>query len=170
MKTFLYNIETQKREGPIRNGRYLVDGKPGVLPEFMVELEIIIVPDLPYDNKTQALVRRQYADLDNKYWIMDTYVRDLTEEEIEDRKPKPPSECTPRQFRIAMVQMGLNPDMVGIMIDNIEDENERKVAKIEWEYSLVIKRAHPLITTFGLEFGLSSKDIDDLFILAKTFE
>lgn len=170
MKTFLYNIETQKREGPIRNGRYLIDGNPGPLPEFLVELEIVTYPDLAYDQQTQTLVRREYADLDNKLWIKDTYVRDLTEEEIEARKPKPPNECTPRQFRLAMLQTGLNPDMIDIMIDGIQDEMERKVARIEWEYSIAIKRTHPLISTFASELGLTTKDINDLFILANTFE
>jgi hypothetical protein len=36
MQTFLYNLNTQQKEGPIREGRYLVDGQPGVLPDYLV--------------------------------------------------------------------------------------------------------------------------------------
>ena len=65
MTTFLYNLNTQKREGEIREGRYLVDGQPGVLPDFLVELEIEKRPDPLYDSATQTLEYRAFADLSN---------------------------------------------------------------------------------------------------------
>jgi hypothetical protein len=37
MRTFFYYLDTGEW-GPFRNGPYMVDGKPGVLPDNIVEI------------------------------------------------------------------------------------------------------------------------------------
>lgn len=169
METFLYNTLTQKREGPIRQGPYLVDAQPGPLPEGWVELVITHLPQPPYDDQTQSLECNEYANLQNNQWVKEYFVRNLTEQEIEDKKPKPPTTCTPRQFRLALISNNIDTETILSMINNIQNLTERKIALIEWEYSIEIKREHPLILTFAQQMGITTKQLDDIFILANTF-
>ena len=168
MQTFLYNLNTQQREGEIREGRYLVDGQPGALPDFLVELEIEKRPDPTYDYATQTLENRAFADLTNLKWVEETYVRDLSQQEIDQRKPKLPDTCTPRQLRIALIQSGISLATIENQIDSISDSVQREIARAEWEYALEIKRDHPLVDMIASNLNLTEKQVDDIFVLAVT--
>lgn len=168
MQTFLYNLNTQQREGEIREGRYLVDGQPGPLPDFLVELTIEKRPDPSYDYATQTLEYRSFLDLPNFKWIEETYVRDLSQQEIDQRKPKLPDTCTPRQLRIALIQSGISLATIENQIDSISDSVQREIARAEWEYALRIKKEHPLVNMIALNLNLTEKQVDDIFVLAVT--
>jgi hypothetical protein len=168
MQTFLYNLNTQKREGEIREGRYLVDGQPGALPDFLVELEIEKRPDPIYDYTTQTLENRAFADLINFKWVEETYVRDLTQQEIDQRKPVPPDTCTPRQLRIALIQTGISPSTIDTQIDAISDPIQKEIARAEWEYALEIKKQHPLVAMMAISLNLTDQQVQDIFNLAIT--
>lgn len=169
METFLYNTITQKREGPIREGRYLVDGLPGPLPEGWVELIMVELSIPSYDEQTQTLDYNEYADLQNNQWVKEWYVRNLTQQEIDDRKPKPPNYCTPRQFRLALIESNIDLETIETMLNNMPDQIERKKAIIEWEYSITIERNHPLILFFASQLNVTEEELDNIFILANTF-
>ena len=169
MKTFLYNTNTQKREGPIREGRYLVDGRPGLLPDFLVELEIEKLPDPPYDGATQTVEYRSYADLPNLKWIEESYIRNLSQEEINQRIPQPPDTCTPRQLRIALIQSGIFLSAIEAQIDTIQDPVQKEIARAEWEYALEIKKQHPLVAMLAGALNLTEQQVNDIFALAVTF-
>lgn len=169
MKTFLYDTVTQKRQGDIREGRYLVDGKPGALPDGWVELVVENREAPQYDDKTQTLESREYADIPNLKWVTELYVRNLTPDEILERQPKPPSSCTPRQFRLALIDSGYSLEQIQTMLENIADETERKKALVEWEYSIEIERMHPLVLTFADQLGLTETDMDNLFFLTNNY-
>ena len=168
MQTFLYNLNTQQREGEIREGRYLIDGQPGPLPDFLVELTIEKRPDPSYDYATQTLEYRAFADLPNFKWVQESYVRDLTQEEIDQRKPKLPDTCTPRQLRIALIQSGISLATIENQIDSISDSVQREIARAEWEYALEIKKEHPLVDMIASNLNLTEKQVDDIFVLAVT--
>lgn len=168
MQTFLYNLNTQKREGEIREGRYLVDGQPGALPDFLVELEIEKRPDPTYDYATQTLEYRAFADLNNFKWIEENYVRDLSQQEIDQRLPKPPDTCTPRQLRIALIQTGISLSTIEAQIDAIQDPIQKEIARAEWEYALEIKKEHPLVGMIAAALNLTEQQINDIFVLAVT--
>lgn len=168
MQTFLYNLNTQQREGEIREGRYLVDGKPGPLPDFLVELEIEKRPDPSYDYATQTLEYRAFVDLPNFKWVQESYVRNLTQQEIDQRKPKLPDTCTPRQLRIALIQSGISLATIESQIDSISDSVQREIARAEWEYALEIKKEHPLVDMIAVNLNLTEKQVDDIFVLAVT--
>lgn len=170
METFLYNTLTQKREGPIRQGPYLVDGQPGPLPDGWVELTITHQPYPSYNYDTETLGYNEFADIENKQWVREYFVRGLTQQEIEDRLPKPPPYCTPRQFRLALINSNIDIDVIETMLNNIQDPIQKKTALIEWEYSIEIKREHPLISTFAQQLGISEQQLDQIFILANTFD
>jgi hypothetical protein len=168
MRTFLYNTNTGKREGEIREGRYLVDGQPGVLPDYLIELEIEKRSDPPYDSATQTIEYRAYADLPNFKWIEESYVRNLTPTEIAQRQPKLPDTCTPRQLRIALIQNGISPSLIDSQINAITDSVEREIAYAEWEYALEIKKDHPLVEMMAINLNLTKQQVDNIFILAVT--
>ena len=168
MQTFLYNLNTQKREGEIREGRYLVDGQPGALPDFLVELEIEKRPDPTYDYATQTLEYRAFADLTNFKWVEETYVRDLSQQEIDQRLPQPPDTCTPRQLRIALIQTGISLSTIEAQIDAISDPVQKEIARAEWEYALEIKKEHPLVGMIAAALNLTEQQINDIFVLAVT--
>ena len=168
MQTFLYNLNTQQREGPIREGRYLVDGQPGPLPDYLVELEIENRPNPPYDYATQALEYRSYADLVNLKWVKEAYVRDLNQQEINDRIPKGPTSCSPRQLRLALIQSQISLSAIQGFIDNIQDPVQKEIAIVEWEYALEINKGHPLVQVIAAKLTLTGEEVDDIFALAVT--
>lgn len=170
METFLYNTFTNKREGPIRQGQYLVDGQPGLLPDGWVELVITDLPFPEYDEDTQIMERSEYADIPQKKWIREYYVRNLSWQEIEDRKPKPPSTCTPRQFRLALIHNNIDIQTIETMLNSIENPYDKQVALVEWEYALEIRIDHPLIISFATQLNITQKNLDEIFILANTFD
>lgn len=168
MQTFLYNLNTQQREGPVREGRYLVDGVPGPLPDFLIEVELVVLPDPPCDYATQTLEHKEYLDLHNKKWIKEPYIRNLLPVEIEQRAPQGPTSCTPRQFRLALLQSGILLSDIENAINSIPDPLQRDITKTEWEYALEINKYHPLISHFATLLNISPAQINDIFNLANT--
>ena len=75
-----------------------------------------------------------------------------------------PQEITMRQARLALLDIGLL-DNVPVVINSLP-EPDRTRAQIEWEYSNALQRDNPFVTVLGTALGLSSSDIDNLFITA----
>lgn len=68
---------------------------------------------------------------------------------------------TQRQLRLGLLQSGIDPDTITAMLSS------NKEASIEWNYATTIDRQHPLVIQMGLALGKTSKEIDDLFWMAK---
>ena len=75
-----------------------------------------------------------------------------------------PQEITMRQARLALHEAGLLSN-VSTAIASLSEPAKTK-AQIEWEYSNALQRDNPFVTTLGNALGLSSDDIDNLFITA----
>lgn len=75
-----------------------------------------------------------------------------------------PQEITMRQARLALLDIGLLVN-VQTAINTLPEPDKTK-AQIEWEYSNALQRDNPFVTTLGTALGLSSDDIDNLFITA----
>lgn len=67
---------------------------------------------------------------------------------------------TPKQARIALAQAGI----LAQVNDMVRAADE--VTQITWDYALTINRDDPLIVQMGTSLGLSSDDIDALFLKA----
>lgn len=78
--------------------------------------------------------------------------------------PIVPQEITMRQARLALLDIGLLAN-VQTAINTLPEPDKTK-AQIEWEYSNALQRNNPFVTTLGTALGLSSDDIDNLFITA----
>lgn len=167
MKTFIYDISNQKRVGVIREGWCMVGTEPCLIPEGYVELQIIERTYPTFNPETQTVERSEYANIVGKEWVIDWTVRNLSAQEIEDRKPKW-DYCTPRQFRLALLTKNTDPNYVDGLINTIEDVDERVRAKIEWEYAIDIDKNHPLIQQLAQNLGMSSDELNNFFGYATT--
>lgn len=79
---------------------------------------------------------------------------------LEDEPLRP---LTARQLRLGLVLNGISLSSVEAAIDAIEDETEREVARIEWEYATLYERSHPLIDRIGAARGLTPEQIDAMW-------
>ena len=68
---------------------------------------------------------------------------------------------SPRQFRLSLLQNGINPSVI---TDMLKDNDE---ALIEWEYSINISRTHPLVSQMGIALSKTPEEIDSIFEQAK---
>lgn len=93
---------------------------------------------------------------------------DLTPEEIAELAPevRPILVVTMRQARLALLETN-RLHLVQPAIDSLPSPF-KEAAEIEWEYSGEVHRNKPFVQSLSLALGLSSTDLDDLFILAST--
>lgn len=70
---------------------------------------------------------------------------------------------TARQLRLGLVLNGLSPAAVEASLDAIEDQQQRELAKIEWEYATQFERSHPLIAQVAAGFGLTTAQVDAMW-------
>jgi len=84
-------------------------------------------------------------------------------------QPEPPlGPLTARQLRLGLVAAGFSLGDVEAAIDAIEDQTDREVARIEWEYATTFERSHPLIEQVGAALGLTPEQIDAMWAEAAT--
>lgn len=112
------------------------------------------------------------------YWDSETNSqkeRDMTPAELSQREmdiaayhyPPVPAEVTRRQARQALFLNGYL-DQVAVKINAIADPIIRTMAQIEWEDSQTFRRDRPLVISIGTALGMTSTQLDDLFIQAAT--
>lgn len=80
--------------------------------------------------------------------------------------PAPPPALTARQLRLGLLSLGVTGAQVEAIIAALPDATAREAARIEWEYSSVYERAHPLIATVAAQLGLAEADIDAAWLAA----
>jgi hypothetical protein len=87
---------------------------------------------------------------------------------IEPYEAPPPvlAPLSARQLRLGLVSNGISLSQVEATIDAIENQQDRDVARIEWEYASQYERDHPLIDQIGAALGLTPEQIDDMWMAA----
>ena len=91
MKTILFNTQTSKTEGRIREGSFngiwnsALSKEPGWTPEHIVELEVFFTDSPEFDPETQTASFVWEADTEAKTYTRVWTVTDLTQEEIDRR-------------------------------------------------------------------------------------
>jgi hypothetical protein len=76
-----------------------------------------------------------------------------------------PFSVTMRQARLALLNLGVL-DNVETAIASIADPVIKKAAQITWEFSSEVQRNNGLVTQLAPALGLTSEQIDNLFITA----
>lgn len=74
-------------------------------------------------------------------------------------KRKPVELITPRQARLKLLEVGLLDELEAIITAN-------RAWQIEWEYATEVKRDSPLIDAVASEAGLTSEQVDTMFLEA----
>lgn len=76
---------------------------------------------------------------------------------------------TRRQFRLALVTNGYSFADIETLIEQIPDEMQKQIIKIEWQDATTFTRTSPSLLTMANLMGLSSAQIDELWSQALTF-
>jgi hypothetical protein len=162
-KYIWYDTVKEQRVGKIRKEPYTVDGKPGILPDNVVELLMLHTHDT-IDLETQTYISQTITvDIPNKTYTIHR-----------NAGPKPPQpvpySTTPSFLRMAMLDAGIDLNSITSLIDATVDPIEREKIRAQWEYSLSIRRDHPLVISFGANLGLTESQIDDIFRNAEALD
>lgn len=82
--------------------------------------------------------------------------------------PKPPKSVTRRQAKEALIRVGML-SQVETVLETIEDNVERIIAKNYYEESNEFERDNPILNSLATEhLGMTEGELDDLFRLAET--
>ena len=157
MKYTIYNIITGKI-GSVGE-KYLVDGQQGILPEHLIELEVIEV-DRPEITDTQIISINWNIDIENKQYIQEYIIRDKTAEELK----KEYSRITRLQGLLLLNQMGYYETIVEQM--KLAD-NQTQIA---WNNAVTWEIDNSLIINFAQTLNLSDEEIFQFFKTASQIE
>lgn len=82
---------------------------------------------------------------------------------------KPPLKpLTRRQFRLALVMNGFALADIEALINQIEDDMQRQIIQIEWQDATVFERNNSSLFAMAALMGLSSAQIDELWLQGLT--
>ena len=79
-----------------------------------------------------------------------------------------PQIVSPRQIRQALVLSGFSISAIEITLSSIEDEQQKALALIAWEYATECYRYDDLVKNLAPLLSLTEDDLDDLWIFAAT--
>lgn len=102
--------------------------------------------------------------------LPDSTTEEIWREKLDAYKKTPQADIpdvTPRQFRQALVISGMSIASIEAVI-NSQPEPLRSLAMIEWEYSTAFKRSNTMVNQMAPLLGFTSKQLDDLWLLAGT--
>jgi len=89
-----------------------------------------------------------------------------TPEPADPVAPVVPVSVTMRQARLALLQQELLTQVNDAVASMPGAQGE--AVRIEWEFSSTVERNRPLVQALAASLGLTSQELDDLFILAAT--
>ena len=129
-------------------------------------MEIKAILEKPYseENRLDFIVEQNH---NNGYEIQETKLAleawGYTEEEKEEQERERIGnlQCTKRVFVLMLEQLGLD------YFEQIEPViNSNRQAKLEWDLCVELQRKNPLLDQLAIQFGITSKQLDDLFKFA----
>lgn len=171
--TFLQVPEYAEKEIPVfENDVWVV--KADNMGSWQVKLDDVTFSKVDYIGEKagyQVISDEVYADYladNDKYEVIDGVFTDVSDtEEYKEKKRKEEAErvgnlqCTKRVFVLMLEQLGLD------YFEQIEPAiNANRQAKLEWELCVELQRKNPLLDQLAAQFGVTSKQLDDLFKFA----
>jgi hypothetical protein len=165
MSTILYNTTNSTILGTF-NPYYLVDGQRPTLSDGIVEL-ILNYTDRPTIGANQVIETTwqvqgtEYVEVHN--------VRDKTAQEIADEKEAAtPTEITKRQLLMYLfTNLNITPAMIDNLIATMEDEFQKALLLIEWQYATTIDRTNGNVIAFAAAMGISEEQLKEIYYHAK---
>jgi hypothetical protein len=74
---------------------------------------------------------------------------------------------TPRQFKLALLDIDVYPETVEAAIATVEDPRLRTTAQIEWREAIQFRRDHPILRQLAPLLGATDDMLDAIFLNAQ---
>jgi hypothetical protein len=115
-----------------------------------------------YKSIGMASLDVEQSEKDNNWYIAEKCPHYTPKEKEEMEKERIGNlQCTKRVFVLMLEQLGLD------YFEQIEPAiNVNRQAKLEWELCVELQRKNPLLDQLATQFGVTSKQLDDLFKFA----
>ena len=127
-----------------------------------IQQEVVVKCQAYANSQMDMLAADLGADAPQFQALMDEIAATYVEPE-----PEPivvPTEVTMRQARLALLGAGLLSVITSAI--NSLPSPQKEAAQIEWEYSQTVQRHNGFVSQLALVLGLTSEQIDALFIAA----
>jgi len=136
----------------------------GVLDEAFLAKQNIVKVEYEaqpvIDDFTQKVEQDKLATLENDVYIIKYKVLPKTEDEIvEYRKSQVPQSITPLQAKLQLLKLGLLDEVEALVTGD-------RTAQLYWEYASVIERDNAVLLLMAEQLGLTSEQVDEMFIEA----
>ena len=101
----------------------------------------------------------------NEEWIWVDFEDDMTEIELEKYKRSLiPQSITPRQIRLALIELWFNLSDIDDLISSLE-EPEKSIVRTMREYSISFERDDEYLIQFAKSMWISDEQLDWIFII-----
>ena len=77
-----------------------------------------------------------------------------------------PASVSMKSARKALILAGIPMATINAAFDAIPDETQKELAKVDWEFSSVVRRDSPLVASMASALGLTDAEVDGLFVAA----
>ncbi len=106
-----------------------------------------------------TLLEVEQSDIDNNWYLKEKCPHKSEEEKEQEEKERIGNlQCTKRVFVLMLEQLGLD------YFEQLEPAiNANRQAKLEWGLCVELQRKNPLLDQLAGQFGVTSKQLDDLF-------
>lgn len=119
-----------------------------------------------FDENSAEYIALTALDSTRRPTFLDATNPDVQSYFIAKAEAAKPQEVTMRQARLALLGASLLPTVEAAIASMTG--NAGTSARIEWEYSNSLKRTQPLVMHLAMGLGLTSEQLDDLFLTAST--
>ena len=114
---------------------------------------------MPYVHRSEGAIVGLYANPQAGY--AEEYLADDHADVVAFRNPPAPvPSLTPRQIRLALLGAGITEAMVDAALAGND------AGLIEWKFATQYNRDHPLISALAGSFGLTTEQVDALWLQA----
>lgn len=136
----------------------------GVLDESFLAKQNIVKVEYEaqpvIDDFTQKVEQDKLATLENDVYIIKYRVLPKTEVEIvEYRKSQVPQSITPLQAKLQLLKLGLLDEVEALVTGD-------RASQLYWEYASVVERDNAVLLLMANSIGLTSEQVDEMFIEA----
>ena len=103
----------------------------------------------------------QQSDIDNAWYLAEKCPMKTEEQkELEEKERIAHLTCTKRVFALMLQELGISYTMLKQLIATNEQ------AQLEWDLCVELQRSNPLLDVMALQLGITSEQLDGLFMYA----
>lgn len=153
-KIYSFNLSSNQFNTFVRDGKTIIGYNFNEEQQAIDGFTEIVKPE--YDTKTHKLGELIKHGKKHTYKLLE-----LTPKELDDRIPMTISKLA---FKTGLMEMfEIKNSQVNDFINQIPDEIQKETLSIMWNEADFFERKHPVFSQFAGNFGLSIKDIKEIF-------